>query len=77
MFENKLINDVHASRYIASWLVAGGTLYYVEDVDNFCEWLLSLNLTDDEVQYIRHLATNGRLELETTAEEFIKKVLPV
>lgn len=77
MFENKLINGIYASRYIASWLVAGGTLYYVEDVDNFCEWLLSMNLTDSEVLYIRHLATNGKLELETTAKKFVQEVLPV
>ena len=72
MFKNKLINDVHASRYIASWLKAGGSLYYGEDIDNFRDWLLSLKLTEDEAQDIVYLATNGKLELEASAKKFIK-----
>lgn len=74
MFENKLFNDIHASRYIASWQNAGGALYYVEDVDNFCGWLLSLGLNEDEVRHIRHLATNGKLELEKSAEKYIQEL---
>lgn len=77
MFENKLINGIHKSRYIASWLKAGGSLYFGEDVDNFREWLLSMDLTEDEVQDIVNLATNGKLELETTAKKFVQEVLPV
>lgn len=73
MFTNKLINGVHESRYIASWLNAGGSLYYVEDVDDFCTWLLSMGLTKEEAAHIRHLATNGKLELEKSAEKFINK----
>ena len=71
MFENKLINGIHASRYIASWRNAGGQLYYVEEVNHFYKWLLTLGLTEDEAKYVRHLATNGKLELENSAEKFI------
>jgi hypothetical protein len=74
MFENKLFNDVRATRYIASWLRAGGELYYVEDVDNFRGWLLSLGLTADEVYHISNLATCGKLELENSAKKFLSEL---
>ena len=74
MFENKLINGVHKTRYIVSWLKAGGSLHYGEDIDNFRDWLLSLNLAEDEVQDIVYLATNGKLELESSAKTFINKI---
>lgn len=74
MFKNNLIGDIHESRFIASWLRAGGELYYVEDVDNFCSWLLSLGLNEDEVYHIRNLATCGKVELENNAKEFLSKL---
>jgi hypothetical protein len=76
MFENKLINGIHASRYVASWVRAGGELYYGEDVINFYRWLLSLGLTKDEAQHIKRIAENGKLELEVSAEKFIKTLPP-
>ena len=74
MFKNNLIGDIHESRFIASWLRAGGELYYVEDVDNFCKWLLSLGLNEDEVYHICNLATCGKVELENNAKEFLRKL---
>lgn len=74
MFENKKFNDVYTSRYIASWINAGGNLYYVEDVDNFHKWLLSVGLTEEEAAHIVFLATNGKLELEKNAEKFISEL---
>lgn len=73
MFENKVINGVHTSRYIMSWLRSGGTFgrrgegYY-----EFKEWLDSLGLEDEDAEYIVQLARNGRMELETSAKLFIK-----
>ena len=75
MFENKLINGVYASRYIASWLRSGGELRY-DSNRNFYKWLLSIGLTKDEAQYIKRLAENGKLELEIQAKQFISKLLP-
>jgi hypothetical protein len=69
MFENKLINGVHATRYIASWCNEGGKIRS----RGFREWLWSLGLTVDEVQYIFNIATNGKLELEFSAEEFMRQ----
>lgn len=74
MFENKLINGIHASRYVASWVRAGGELYYGEDLCNFYRWLLSLGLTEDEAHHVKRLAENGKLELEVSAEMFINEL---
>lgn len=71
MFENKLVNDIYETRYIASWLRAGGNLYYLEDVADFRRWLESLGLKKAEISNIVHLATVGKMELEKSAEEFI------
>ena len=77
MFENKLINGIHASRYIASWIKAGGALYYGEDVNDFYKWLLSMGLTEEDAQHVKRLAENGKLELEINAEKFIKALPPI
>lgn len=74
MFENKTINGIHASRYIASWTNAGGELYYGEEVNYFYKWLLTIGLTEEEAKYVKHLATNGKLELENSAEKFIDEL---
>jgi hypothetical protein len=76
MFENKIINGVHATRYIASWNKAGGAFIYREDYYNFRKWLLSIGLTDDDARHICRLADNGKLELENSAEKFIKELPP-
>ena len=71
MFENNLVNDIYETRYIASWLRAGGNLYYLEDVADFRHWLESLGLKKAEISNIVHLATVGKMELEQSAEKFI------
>jgi hypothetical protein len=75
-FENKLIRDVHASRYIASWGKMGGHfgrgLYGRFD---FQEWLESMGLEPEEVYFIYNLATCGRMELETSARKYIKGLM--
>lgn len=73
MFENKLINGIHATRYIMSWVREGGQLCTGGDIDDFNEWLLSLGLSEDDADYIKYLATNGKLELETSAMKFLNK----
>lgn len=72
MFENKAINGyIYETRFIASWINVGGQLRYLNDIDNFHKWLLSLGLTKDEADHIKMLATNGKLELETSARKFL------
>ncbi len=72
MFENKLYKGIHATRYIASWRNAGGRWFAYE----FRDWLRSLGLTDDEIREIWNIAVNGKLELENSAERFIKELPP-
>jgi hypothetical protein len=74
MLENYLIDGIHATRYIASWLNVGGMLHSYKDYDNFHNWLLSLNLNKDQAQDILELAWMGKFELERNAEDFLKKL---
>lgn len=70
-FKNVVINGVHSSRFIASWLRAGGKLNTGKDVSDFKKWLKSLGLSDEDVRQVWYLATNGKLELQENAKKFI------
>lgn len=73
MFENKLIREVHVSRYIASWINSGGDLSRnTGGRFDFADWLESLGLDKDEIRYICNYADNGRLELQESAKAFIR-----
>ena len=77
MFTNELINGIHKSRYVASWINVGGTLDR-RGRGLFRKWLKSLiindrPLTEDEVQEIYNYAENGKLELEMNAKLFLKE----
>lgn len=73
MFENKIINGIHSTRYIMSWVRKGGQLKYGKDIDDFYDWLLSLGLCADDADEIKFLATNGKLELENSARKFLNE----
>ena len=73
MFENKTFEDIHYSRFIASWIRAGGKKcnYRFED------WLKTLTINgkaipDEIVKEIVDLGSNGKMELEHVAEKFLK-----
>lgn len=75
MFENRAVNNyIYETRFIASWVRAGGKLANGEDIDNFYEWLLSLGLTEEQADHIKFLATNGKLELEIHAKKYLNKI---
>lgn len=70
MFENKVFEDIHYSRFIASWMKTRGKVNA-----DFKDWLSSLvvngkHIPDEVVQDIYNLGTNGKLELETSAKLF-------
>ena len=79
-FENKVYEGIHYSRFIASWYNAGGG--NINDWRNhgretFKNFLRTLTINGkpipEEVIYeIAIFATNGKLELETSAKAFIK-----
>lgn len=74
MFENKNYEGIYYSRFIASWANEGGSFKR----GAFKEWLRTLKINgkeipEDIIREINELATNGKMELETLAREFIKK----
>ena len=73
MFENKAINGyVYATRFIASWIKVGGQLRTGKDIKDFKDWLKSIGeVSEDDIDRIVYLATNGRLELEDHAKRFL------
>lgn len=76
MFENKIIEGIHVSRFAVSWAREGGQLSS-RGAWRFKEWLRTLvingrKLTDEEVNYIYNFGTNGKMELEHSAYEYLK-----
>lgn len=72
-FENKVINGIYATRFIMSWARKGGKFDW-EGYDDFRKWLESLGLKTEDIEDIMFLAENGKLELEVSAKNFIKKL---
>ena len=74
MFENFVTSQgFEASRYIASWTLAGGSLKYWYEREAFTDWLIGLGLSIDERRRIRDLATNGKLEFQENAMKYISE----
>lgn len=78
MFENKIIKGIHMSRYIASWINVGGTIRRPKNKVGFISWLETLSidgepLSKDEVWQIYCYATDGKLELEEHARNFLRE----
>lgn len=70
MFSNTKINGYLTSKYISSWVKAGGELT-TESYDMFREWLESLGLNYDEVTHIIGVAYLGSDVLRNSAKKFI------
>lgn len=75
-FENVIVRNIHASRYVASWMHAGGSTKGGKNRALLRTWLEQLTidgscLTADEVNKIYWYATNGKMELEHNAERFL------
>ena len=74
-FENGIVeNFTYKSRFIASWTNVGGSFKTRSDRNNFKKWLLSIGVGEDDSRDILNLATNGKLEYEYSAEEFLKNI---
>lgn len=74
MFENIMIDGhIYATRFIVSWLKAGGTLNKPDDFTKFEDWLKSLELSKEDIRCIKFLATNGKLELKEDAKRFLNE----
>lgn len=73
MFENKKFEGIYYSRFIASWINVGGKMNR-----RFADWLRTIevngkDIPEDVIREIYNLATNGKLELENSAEKFLEK----
>lgn len=78
MWKNKTECGIHATRFIASWLRAGGRLRYGVDYDDLREWLETLKvdgkkLSKEDIDHIVDLAQNGKMELEHSARTFLSE----
>lgn len=73
MFENKKINEIHATRYIMSWIRSGGNLVYGDSIKDFSKWLESLGVSTEDIEHIKEIARSGKMELEYSAKEFLAK----
>lgn len=73
MFENGNFNGIFYSRFIASWVRKGGMLKTGHDISMFRSWLTEIGCDDETVDKITFLASNGKLELENSAERFLKE----
>lgn len=76
-FENKCIEGIPMSRFIASWSNEGGSFdYHDGGMWQFQAWLRGLTvngrkITEDEIKMMRDMATDGKLELEILASRFM------
>ena len=68
---NKMVCRVHYSRFISSWVLSGGNFDY--NAKLFVKWLRQLGwLSENEIQEIKFLAVNGKLELQENANKFLR-----
>ena len=72
-FENTKVNDIHYSRYIASWynvcMRKGEIPYYDEE---FKDWLKSMGIPERDIIDIHEMANCGKMELEHSAMAFMQ-----
>lgn len=74
MFENKSFEGIYYSRFIASWMKATGCR-----IDHrFVNWLATLTINgksipQDVIKEIYDLGTNGKMELELSAQFYINR----
>ena len=66
---NNEVFYVHASRYIASFASVGGNVF---NRTLFGDWLRTLNVDEEGIDFITNFASNGKMELEMSARNFLK-----
>lgn len=79
-FENDIIKNLYISQYVAAWVVSGGTIDGKDlkgGKHEFMKWLRTLvidgcKLNEAEVRRIASFATNGKLELDFSAKQYLK-----
>lgn len=73
MLENMKVNGIHMSRYIASWMNAGGEFIGTWEDSSFSRWLRTVGVDDEQdVHDIFEMATCGKFELEQSARRYME-----
>lgn len=74
-WENNVVGDrLYYSRIIASWVKASRQTKALPFFgDNFREWMASIGVPEDDINNIFMMANNGKLELEISAQNWIRK----
>ena len=70
MFENKEVNGILYSRYIASWRNCGGQITYGHK-SAWYRWLESMDIPEEIIWDITNMALCGKMELEDSAKKFL------
>lgn len=76
-WKNRTECGIHPTRFIMSWVREGGELRRRGDgIDDFRDWLKTLMidgkpLSENDIDHIMFLATNGKMEFEYSARNFI------
>lgn len=70
-FENKIYENIHYSRFVASWLRES----HGEPLWKMKSWLKTLNINgkpipEEIIREIYNYATNGKMELEASVRRF-------
>lgn len=78
-FDNKMVETrfgkIEVSRIIASWHNLGGrTGTNYRRLRYFDEWMHRCGISEEDRRFIRNFAGNGKLELEESAEKFMKEL---
>ncbi len=76
MFENKKTkkHGVHYSRYIASYMKEAARFNRPLYRDELYDWLIAIDVDEHEAMDIVEIATCGKMELETSAYLYLKKL---
>ena len=78
-FENGKVGDIYYSRFIASFIKMKNKVEGGYDIDNrFEEWLRTLiidgkPISEEAISDMMFMMENGKLELEISAKEYLKK----
>lgn len=79
-WQNMTESGLHPTRIIMSWVRVGGTFSRRGDgYDDFRDWLKTLiidgkPLSENDVNHIIFLASNGKMELEYSAKTYLKNL---
>ena len=64
---------VYASRIIASWIKEGGQLRTLEDKEIFRNWLISIGMPEEDIEYVIDMAYIGKSEIHGMVRTYLEE----